>query len=434
MKEIIKNLLPRPLLDLYYKSIALLAALYYRTPSREMVVIGVTGTKGKTTIAYFLWSALNAAGCKTGLIGTAAIGIGTTSRLNPFHMTMPGRFALQRFLREMAAEGCMAAVVETTSQGIAQFRHFGVIYDIAIFTNLTPEHIESHGSFEQYRAEKQKLFEKLASSERKTIHGAAIPKAIIACADSKEAKHFLIFPADRTVTYGVSANAHVRAAHIEDSIHGVSFTAEGKRVKLTIPGSFNAVNALPAFIVGDLLGLPARAITAGLEQVASIPGRMEIISRKPFLVIVDYAHEPVSMETVFSNVRPLIGAEKRIIAIFGATGGGRDKAKRPKMGMVAGKRADIIILTTDDPYDENPLEIIDQIAGGVYEAEKREGRIMFKIPNRRLAIRKAISLAKPGDAILILGMGAEQSFIAKGEMVPWDDRKVTREELSKYMK
>lgn len=434
MKEIVKNLLPRPLLDFYYRSIALLAAFYYRMPSREMVVIGVTGTKGKTTVAHLIWSALNAAGYKSGLIGTAVIGVGTTSRLNPFHMTMPGRFALQRFLREMAWGGCKAAIVETTSQGIAQSRHRGVIYDIAVFTNLTPEHIESHGSFEQYRAEKQKIFWGLASSERKIIGGMKIPKVIIACSDSREAKHFISFPADIKVTYGAGVDADVRATHIEDSLDGVTFEVKTRRVALKIPGGFNAVNALPALIIGDILHLPQSAVVAGLERTDSVPGRMEIVAQKPFLVIVDYAHEPVSMGAVLASIRSLIAKGKRIVTVFGATGGGRDKAKRPKMGAVAGTAADIIILTTDDPYDENPLAIIEQIAAGVYEADMREGRVLLKIPDRRLAIRKAISLAKPGDAILILGMGAEQSFIMKGDRVLWDDRRVAREELEKHMK
>lgn len=430
-KELIKKFIPAGLLHAYHFSKAKLAAFFYRFPSRKLLVIGVTGTKGKSSVANFIWAGLQASSIKTGLLSTSIIRIGDRDSLNRFHMTMPGPFTVQKLLREMVDRGCRAAIVETTSEGILQYRHQDIIYDILVFTNLTPEHIEAHGSFEKYREAKQIIFRELSRAPRKFLDSFGHTlKTIIVNADSPEAKHFLEFPADKKITYGAAdSRADIRAEHIKDSSMGVAFVVDKMPVKLMLAGDFNAINALPAIAVGKALGLKTSDIIQGIQGLATIPGRMEFIEREPFMVVVDYAHEAAGMQAVCVAARGYLKKNGRLILLFGAPGGGRDKRKRPLMGAVAAAKADIIILTTDDPYDEDPRTIIEQIASGMPDTENKPENI-YKIPDRRDAIRMALKLAHPGDAVLLLGMGAEQSMLINGKSIPWDDRAVAREEFS----
>ena len=435
MKTAVKKITPKVILYFYHWLLALSSAVYFGFPSRSMIVIGVTGTKGKTSTAYFIWNALNAAGLKTGIISTVVIGIDPPLALNTLHMTMPGRFALQRHLARMRHEKCEAAIVETTSQGIAQARHKGIDYDILVFTNLTPEHIESHGSFEKYRSEKQKIFSALMESRRKNLTRGRIPKVIIASADTPESIHFLKYSADKKITFGQNEDADIHAAGVEEGEGGIRFFVEDRHISLSLHGVFNAVNALPAIAIGKLLNLNQEKIIDGLEKVASIPGRMEVIIQEPFLVIVDYAYEPASLEAALINARKLVKPRGKVVAVFGAAGGGRDKQKRPIMGKIADEYADIAILTTDDPYEENPITIAGEIASGFTHASQRiRDKRLFEITDRREAIQKALSLARQGDVILILGIGAEQSLVIGNKQIPWDDRMITREEYIKLKK
>ncbi|MBM3256855.1 MAG: UDP-N-acetylmuramoyl-L-alanyl-D-glutamate--2,6-diaminopimelate ligase [Candidatus Liptonbacteria bacterium] len=431
MKKTIRSFTPRWVLSAYHYLRAFAAAGWYKFPSRGMVVIGVTGTKGKTTAANFLWAVLQAGGKQTGLISTALIRVGDKQMLNPYHMTMPGPFELQKFLRLMVNEGCTHCVIETTSEGLAQWRHIGIWYDVAVFTNLTREHIEAHGSFEAYRAAKGKLFKALTAHPRKIIDGEPIGRMTLINKDAADRDFFLSFPADKVATFGiVEQGADYVAASIKSTKDGVSFRVKEAEYHLNIAGEFNVQNALPAVALGEMLGFPTACIAEGLAFLKLIPGRMEEIEEgQSFKVIVDYAHEKVSMEAALTAGRALAGKRGRVIVLLGAEGGGRDKEKRPLMGELAGKLADFVIVSNVDPYDDDPMQIIEDIAQAAEAAGKERDKTLFCIEDRQEGIRKALSLGEKGDVVLITGKGAEQSMIIKGKSIAWDDRLVVREEL-----
>lgn len=434
MKKIIKKLTPHPLLSLYHILLAASSALLYGRPSRKMIVIGITGTKGKTSAANFLWSALNAAGKKTGLITTANIRIGDKEILNAYHMTMPGRFAIQKLMAEMLKEHCTFCIVETTSEGLKQFRHVGIHYDIAVFTNLTPEHLTSHNnSFDAYKNMKGKLFKTLSKTLRKNIEGEVIPKVIIANADSPHSPFFLQFHADKKIAFGVHGGS-IRASSIVSDEHGVNFTVNNNPYKLSMLGEFNVYNALPAIVVAELFNLPHEKVSYGLKALTLIPGRMEKIEAgQPYIVIVDYAHEKASMTALLETAKKIKKPDSKIIVLLGAEGGGRDKRKRPEMGQVAADYADFVVVSNVDPYEDDPTQIIEDIAKASETAGKIRGQNLFTIEDRRAGIAKALSLAQKNDIVLLTGKGAEQSMIINGQVIPWDDRNVVREEIAKLM-
>jgi UDP-N-acetylmuramoyl-L-alanyl-D-glutamate--2,6-diaminopimelate ligase len=253
IKSFIKKLAPNKVLSYYHYFLALVADLYFGHPSGRMIVVGITGTKGKTTCANFVWSVLKETGSKVGQIGTANIRIGEKEFLNNFHMTMPGPFKLQHLLKQMADEGCGYCVLEATSEGMKLWRHIGIDFDAAIFTNLTPEHLPSHNnSFEEYKKEKGKLFQAL-SNNRKVIKGTSIKRISIINSDSEHADYFSSFPAGKKYTYGISSNADLKAGDIQETSEGVSFEAGGALFKLSILGGFNVLNALPAILLDELL-------------------------------------------------------------------------------------------------------------------------------------------------------------------------------------
>ncbi len=431
-KKIAKKLLPGPLVSLYHTMRGYCAALWFGFPSKQMVVIGVTGTKGKTTTANFIWSVLESGGHKAGLIGTANIRIGRKEDLNYYHMTMPDAFILQSLLRKMVKHGCTHVVLEATSEGLKQGRHTGIAFDVAVFTNLTPEHLPSHGgSFEKYRNEKSKLFKSLAHSPEKMIGGKKIPKAIIVNADAAESDYFLQFPAGHKATFGINAG-EFRANTITSTQEGVDFTLGSHNYHIPMLGNFNVYNALPAIIIGELLEIPLARIIIGISSLSVIPGRMERIEEgQDFTVMVDYAHEKVSMHAVLDTAKSIVRDDQAIIVLLGAEGGGRDTAKRALMGEAAGTKATHVIVTNVDPYDDDPKTIAEDIARAAESVGKKRGKDLMVILDRGEAIAEAFRRAKRGDVVLITGKGAEQSMIIGGENVPWDDRTIVRNLLRK---
>lgn len=428
-----RRAIPRPIFKFcapyYHWLMAYAAAFYYRFPSRKLIVIGITGTKGKSTTVNFVWSGLTSAGLKSGLFSTANIRIGNRESPNIYHMTMPSPFIIQKFLSHAILEKCTAAIIETTSEGILQFRHKGINYDFLIFTNLTPEHIRSHGSFENYRAAKQLIFENLSKTSRKFLNGSKIPKVIIANADSDEALNFLKFAADKKVTYGTKNNSSdIKANNVKETKSGVAFEVNGKKISLKLLGAFNVLNALPAIALGEVLKLNEKDIIKGLEDLSAIPGRMEVMQQEPFTVIVDYAHEKESLNALLNSADALKKSGK-IILLIGAEGGGRDKTKRPIMGEVGARRADYLVVSNVDPYEERPTAIIKDIADGATSCGMKVDKNLFLIEDREEGIRKAIFLAHPGDLVLITGKGSEQSMIIGKRRIPWDDRAVLRKIL-----
>lgn len=422
--------MPRQWLAAYHYCVALAGALWYGFPAKKMIVIGVTGTKGKTTAANFIWACLMAGGHKTGMIGTANIRIGERECLNSYHMTMPGRFTIQKLMAEMVKSGCTFCIVETSSEGVLQYRHVGVTYDIGVFTNLTPEHLPSHGgSFDTYKAAKGVMFAAL-SSYRKIIDGKTIERVIIANNDSEHADYYLHFAADRKITFAMSNSADVVADHIRETEDGVDFEIAHTSFTLRILGKFNIANALPAIIIARLFDVDDRAIGRGLNDLRVIPGRMEQIGGgQQFVVLVDYAHEKQSITNVLQTANAMKRPGAKTIILLGAEGGGRDKAKRPVMGELAATLADCVVVSNVDPYEDDPTQIAEDIAVSAEKFGKIRNKNLFVTEDRREGIRKALSLAHEHDIVLITGKGAEQSIIIGGKSFPWDDRDVVREEL-----
>lgn len=424
----IKKLIPRGLLRQYHKALAILSSFVYGNPSEELIVIGVTGTNGKTTTVNLIARALESNGAKVGLTSTANFKVAEKEWLNDKKMTMLGRFQLQKLLREMINAGCKYAVIETSSQGIEQYRHLGINYDYLVFTNLTPEHIEAHGGFENYKNAKLKLFAHLKAKKNKILDGTEVKKVILANDDDEHVSAFLDNEADKKITFAIkNKNADYHADEIMISADGTSFSVNGNKINLKLIGAFNIYNTLPAIAIATEEKISLEQVKTALESVPVVPGRMEKIDEgQGFTVIVDYAPEPASMRKLYETV-DLID-KKRIIHVFGSCGGGRDVARRPILGRIVGENADIAIVTNEDPYDDDLQLIIEQVAAGCLECGKVLNQNLFKIVDRREAIKKAIDLAEVGDLVLVTGKGAEQAMaVAGGKYVSWDDRTVIRE-------
>ena len=433
MRSLIRRLLPKTLVSWYHLGLAYAGAVWYGFPARKMVIVGVLGTRGKTTTANLIWACTTAAGYKTGLTGTANIRIGNKERLNPYHMTMPGRFELQRLLRSMVRAGCEIAVVETPSEGVEQWRHIGIAYDIAVMTSLYPEYVAAHNwDFERCKTMHRKVFQELHAQPRKILRGKPVEKTIIVNADIAEKDLFLDNPADRKKTYAVQNGADERASNIESENSGVAFSVGAIRYKTNLIGAFNVGNALAAVVTAQALQIAPEAIQRGLRNLPGVPGRMERIDAgQSFSVFVDYAHDAVSLETVLKTAEHLRESNnQKIIVVTGGQGGGRDRKKRPLMGRIAAMVADYVIIANEDPYEENPKTIMEEIAKGSEHAGKVRDENLFLFDDRREGIRKALSLAHSDDLVFITGKGAEQSMMTGKQSVPWDDRTVVREELA----
>lgn len=441
----LRKFIPKRMMQLYHWSLAHLAAAWYGHPSKNLIVIGVTGTNGKTTVVNLISAILEEAGEKVGLTSTVNFRIGNTEIVNAMKMTMPGRFFLQKMLKRMVDEGCRYAVIETSSQGIEQYRHLGIEYDIAVFTNLTPEHIEAHGGFENYKRAKLKLFESLMHAKRKhvNLHGD-VQKLSIVNLESEYAQEFLEPKADKKFGFFAKVpeesgkNAAwpivpVKALDIELSEKGSSFKVRDTEFILQLPGRYNVMNALAAIAVGLSQGIKLETAAQALKKIEHVLGRFERIDEgQDFSVIVDYAPEPESLRQLYGVIDEL--PHTRIIHVLGSAGGGRDVSRRPILGALAAEHADVVIVANEDPYDEDPMEIINQVAEGARKGGKKEGENLFRILDRREAISKAIMEAETGDIVLLTGKGAEQAIVGKGgKKMAWDEREVARKILRKRL-
>lgn len=431
MLHTLKKAIPQPLLQIYHASLGYLAGMVYRHPSDEMVVIGVTGTNGKSTTVQFIAQLLCELGEKVGYTSTAGFSIAGRSVENRMKMTMPGRFVLQKMLRDMRDAGCTYAIVETSSQGLAQFRHVSINYDVAVFTNLTPEHIEAHGSFDAYKRAKGLLFSHLTARAHKVLAGKRIAKQIVVNRDDEHSAFYAQFPADRHWSFGwnVHPEEGVYAEDISGDGEGARVRVAGKEVSWQLPAHFSRLNALAAITAVHACGFPLADVLQASEKLHDVAGRFERIALgQPFTVIVDYAYEPYALRALLDSLPPYTG---KVIGVHGSAGGGRDKARRPLIGNLAAEREDVVIVTNEDPYDEDPQVIIDAVAAGAREKGKREGEDLFLISDRGEAIRFALQQAEPGDVVLITGKGSEPVMaVAGGKTIPWDDRQVVRNVLS----
>ena len=430
MKKVIKKILPAFVIGWYHKILAVLAAVIYGRPSDKLIVIGVTGTNGKSTVVNLIAELLKAGGAKVGLTATANFKIGEEEWLNDQKMTMLGRFKTQKFLRELVKAGCRYAVIETSSEGVKQYRHLGINYDILIFTNLTPEHLEAHGGFDNYKKAKGKLFQHLTNKKRKIINGQKIDKTIIVNADDKYADYFLNFPADKKLTYSINKASDFQAGDIKLQGNGTTFNLQHSTYKTNLLGLVNVYNCLAAMAAAKVQNIAEKKIKQALLEYQGVPGRFEFIETgKNFKVMVDYAPEPESMSKLYETLK--IFNFSKIIHVLGSCGGGRDGARQPVLGKLAADNADYVIVTNEDPYDDDPQKIIDHVASGAEANNKVLNQNLFKILDRREAIQKALSLAQENDLVLITGKGSEQFIcVAHGKKIPWDDRKVVRELLN----
>ena len=416
LKNLIKKFVPSPLLNFYHLSLSFLGAAFYGFPSRKLKVIGVTGTNGKTTTTEMITKILEENGFGVALANSIRFKIKEKEQRNESRMTMPGRAFLQKFLREAVKERCQYAVLEVTSEGIIQYRHKFIDFDTAILTNLSPEHIERHAGFENYKRAKGELFQ-----VTKNIH--------IINLDDKNADYFLQFRAKEKYLYR-KVNGKEPMVKIEIQKEGFSKTLKFP-LSLNLLGDFNIYNALAAICLGLSQGIDLAKCKRSLASFRGVEGRMEEVISKPFRAIVDYAFTPNALEKVYQTLvnRFVKQTKGQLICVLGACGGGRDKWKRPVLGKIAAKYCNKVILTNEDPYDEDPMEIINQVAEGT---QNQQGKSVYKILDRREAIKKSLELAKKDDVIIITGKGCEPSIcLAQGKKIPWDDRRVLREEFEK---
>jgi UDP-N-acetylmuramoyl-L-alanyl-D-glutamate--2,6-diaminopimelate ligase len=406
------------------------AAWWYGDPSRDLGVIGITGTDGKTTTSFLAVAALEAAGLSTGLVGTVETKIGAVREAHAEHLTTPGAPDLQQALRAMAQAGNRAVVLETTSHGLATDRVRAVAYDAAILTNLSHEHLEFHGSWEAYRDAKLSLFERLAPRAAKQSPAPDWPRTAVVNADDPSAGAFVGVAQEagaRIVTYGADAAADVRLTRVEEDGRRLRVAYESggmpATLELRLAGRFNAMNALAVVALGEGLGLDAAAIRHGLESLERVPGRMEAIDAgQPFGVVIDFAHSPASLQAVLDVLAPVAAARGGgLIAVFGSAGE-RDIAKRPMMGRIAGERSRLVVVTDEDPRGEDRDAILDEIAAGAEEAGRRRDRDLLLIADRSAAIAAAFERARPGDVVLLAGKGHETSIIGPNGPKPYDER------------
>ena len=406
-----RKFIPKFVFSIYHYILALTGAVIYGFPSRKLIVIGVTGTNGKTTVVHLITEILEKSGQKVASLSSIRFKINDKEWKNMLKMTMPGRFKLQKFLKDAVKANCKYVVLEITSEGIKQFRHKFIDFDGAVFTNLTKEHIEAHKGFENYKKAKGKLFRALAKSEKKN-------KFVVLNASDKHSEYFSKLAGDVKKYY----------YSLKD--------LEKIKLQTSLLGEFNKYNALAAYCTGLALGIDKNKILEVLKNAKNIPGRMELVIEEPFRVYVDYAHTPDSLIKVYQTLQDTRYKiqDTKMICVLGSCGGGRDKWRRPEMGKIAGEYCDKIILTNEDPYDENPASIIEEISAGFSQIRnsKFEIRNLYKIIDRRKAIHKALSLAKTDDTVIITGKGCEPWIcVEKGRKIAWDDREVVREEFKK---
>lgn len=450
------------------KAMAPVADAFYDSPSKKLVVIGITGTEGKSSTVSFVWQLLRLAGHKAGFISTVQYSLGGEAMANPQHTTTPEAPIVQKHLYDMVQNGCEYAVVESSSHGLSKkLNRLGNVYfDCGIFMNVTLEHLEFHKTFDQYRDDKANLFRALDEHDHvKTINGVKqiIPSFGIVNLEDSSAKYFIECTKQKVYGFttegmaGIAASKkesesvelpeipesipYLKATDISSARYGINFTldADSDRagnalnadtpvsgehkyipVKATLPGAFNTYNIMATLTaVSGLTGLDFETLAGLVPELKPITGRMTTLDMgQPFEVIIDYAHTPSSFETIFPPIKKR--CEGKIFALFGS-GGERDLTKRPLQGEIAGRYCDVVILADEDPRGEDPVTLLQGIAEGSRKAGKIDGKDLFIIPNRQSAIRKTFAMASKGDIVLLLGKGHENSIIYKDYVMPYDE-------------
>jgi UDP-N-acetylmuramoyl-L-alanyl-D-glutamate--2,6-diaminopimelate ligase len=413
--RVVEKFIPKKLYKLgqpiYHYLLTLTGAIIYRFPARKIKIIGVTGTKGKSTTVEIINSILETAGYKTAVSGTIRFKIGEHERPNKFKMSMPGRFFMQKFVADAVKSKCDFAIIEMTSEGSKQFRHKFIYTDAFVFTNLSPEHIENHGSFEKYKEAKVRMVDNLQKKNG----------VLIVNEDSEHTNAFV-----------ERHNGDVRTFSIHDveidSTMPIVFSLDNTTYSSSLVGEFNVLNILAAINVAKHFNVPEEKITEGIFRITEVKGRAQFVPNSLSVdIVVDYAHTPDSLEAIykaFSSDTNEGDSQKKLICVLGNTGGGRDKWKRPEMAKIANTYCDLVFLTDEDPYNEDPIEIVNQMKENI-DSNKLEIEM-----DRKEAIRKAILRAKSNDVVLITGKGTDPYIMREnGKKEPWSDFEKVKEVL-----
>lgn len=429
----VKKLFPQSLKNIYHLAQAILANMRFGFPSRKIKIIGITGTNGKTTTTQMVSKIFEKAGKKVAMASTINFRIDGKEEVNTTKFTTLSAFAVQKFIKKAVDARCEYLVLETSSHALDQCRVWGVCYATAVITNVTREHLDYHKTMAKYRTAKRKLFSMVAKN-----HGTLITNL-----DMEKPEEFLEFDVANKYGYttkneSVKIKAQndrgkiriVQAEHIKTGADVSEFEIQGVPFALHMPGRFNIENALAATCVGLSQEIPLETIASALEDVMGVPGRMEKVeNEKGIDIIVDYAVTPDSLEKLYEALGDLKQKpDAKIIAVFGSCGD-RDRGKRPIMGKIVSQCVDVVIVTNEDPYWEDPQAIIEEVAGGV--ENKEYGKNFWKISDRRDAIRRALEMARPGDMVVITGKGAEETMAIKDKRIKWNDKKVVLEELER---
>lgn len=420
------NLIPQRIKNIKHFFFSIFYNIYFGAPSRQLKVIGVTGTDGKTTTANMIYEILSNAGKKVGLITTINAKFREKTIETGFHATTPNPKLLQKILKQMSDEEMEYVILETTSHALDQYRVRGISYEAAVYTNVTHEHLDYHGTYENYLKTKASLMKLVKSGGLVVLNrdDSSFEKL------ERVAKSLSL----KIIRYGFGKNSDVSARDYNSNskINHFMVKSSGHEefdVRLRLLGGYNVYNALAAISVALDLKIPTKFIVNALENFQSLEGRWEIIQKKSFKVIVDFAHTPNALEKALNLARKQVDPEHNVILVFGSAGK-RDVLKRPMMGKIAGKFADKIILTAEDPRGEDVSQINRQIAEGFKKFNRKINKDYFNIPDRKEAIAKGISLAKPGDLVLITGKGHEKSMNLDGKNeIPWSDQEIVRKFL-----
>lgn len=426
----LKNLIPQDIKNIYHLAQAILANLIYGFPSKKIKVIGVTGTNGKTTTVQMIAKILEEAGKKVAVASTINFRINENEEVNKTKFTTLSSWAVQKFIKKALENRCEYLVLETSSHSLDQYRVWGVAYQTAVITNVTREHLDYHKTMEEYRKAKIQLFKKV--------------KTAVVNLDMENPNDFFKFETGNKYGYTTKITNDkfpmtnleiIKAEDISLGIQNTKYKIQNTEFNLNLLGEFNIENALAATCVGLSENIDLETIARALEKIKFVPGRMErVINEKEINIIIDYAVTPDSLEKLYELIKsirnnsPEIRESSKIIAVFGSCGE-RDRGKRPIMGEIVSKKADFVIVTNEDPYDEDPMQIIDEVSERI--ENRVEGNNFWKILDRREAIRKALELAKAGDFVVVTGKGAEETMAVGDKRIPWNDRKVIEEELSK---
>lgn len=427
MLQFFKKLFPQKIKNFYHLIQAVVASFWFGWPSKKIKIIGVTGTNGKTTTCQMLTKILEEAGKKVALASTINFKLGEKEWVNKTKFTTLSAWAVQNFIARAVKENCQYLVLETSSHSLDQYRVWGIDFSVAVLTNITREHLDYHQTMEEYRDAKLKLFEKAGVAVVNLESDWA--EEFLNCGAEEKWGYFLENENGKMKMENFGKDLKIlKAEDLELGKDFSKFSVEGVKFELQLLGEFNIENALAAVSIGLSQGIDLETSARALTKIEKVPGRMdEVKNDLGIKIIVDYAVTPDSMEKLGALAQSLKEENGKIIWVFGACGE-RDRGKRPMMGAIGAKYADLVIITNEDPYFEDPNKIIEEVFAGVLEGGRTENKNCWKILDRREAIAKALQLAKKGDLVLVTGKGVEETMAVGAERIPWNDRRVIEEE------